>query len=91
MQASQPITAVPNYGGSDGHGATGFQIMGDGPVPTPKQLVEQLDQYVIGQKQAKKVCYRIQYAMLMHDSGMAESLPLCQAVCSCCIQVHAIA
>ena len=58
VQASQPITAVPNYGGSDGHGATGFQIMGDGPVPTPKQLVEQLDQYVIGQKQAKKVCNR---------------------------------
>ena len=55
LQVNQPITAVPNYGGNDGHGVTGFKITGDGPIPTPRQLVVMLDQYVIGQEQAKRV------------------------------------
>ena len=59
LQISHPINAVPNYGGSDGHGATGFQILGDGVIPTPKQIVSKLDQYVIGQQNAKKVCNRL--------------------------------
>lgn len=46
---------MPNYGGNDGHGVTGFKITGDGPIPTPRQLVAMLDQYVIGQEQAKRV------------------------------------
>lgn len=49
------MSAVPNFGGSDSQGATGFKIMGDGPIPTPRQLVAMLDQYVIGQDKAKRV------------------------------------
>ena len=49
------MTAVPNYGGRDGQGATGFNITGDGAIPTPRQIVAKLDEYVIGQDQAKKV------------------------------------
>lgn len=51
------MSAVPNFGGSDSHGNTGFKIMGDGPIPTPRQLVGMLDQYVIGQDKAKRVSH----------------------------------
>lgn len=52
---AEPLSAVPNFGGHDSQGSTGFKILGDGPIPTPRQLVAMLDQYVIGQDKAKRV------------------------------------
>ena len=53
----EPLSAVPNFGGQDSIGTTGFKIMGDGPIPTPRQLVVMLDQYVIGQPVPKRVSH----------------------------------
>lgn len=55
LQGNQPLGSVPHYGGTDDHGATAFRVLGDGPVPTPRELVARLDDYVIGQEAAKKV------------------------------------
>lgn len=51
-----PLGAIPNYGGrtSEGTNATHHR-WGIDRVPTPKEIVQHLDQYVIGQTQAKKV------------------------------------
>ncbi|KAA6427284.1 MAG: ATP-dependent Clp protease ATP-binding subunit [Trebouxia sp. A1-2] len=71
-RVNQPITAVPNYGGNDGHGVTGFKITGDGPIPTPRQLVAMLDQYVIGQEQAKRtlaVAVHNHYKRVRHETS----------------------
>lgn len=72
FRVSQPITAVPNYGGDNGGGVTGFKITGDGPIPTPRQLVAMLDQYVIGQEQAKKtlaVAVHNHYKRVRHETN----------------------
>ncbi|PRW60516.1 ATP-dependent Clp protease ATP-binding subunit isoform A [Chlorella sorokiniana] len=51
-----PLGAIPNYGGrtSEGTNATHHR-WGIDRVPSPKEIVEHLDQYVIGQAHAKKV------------------------------------
>ena len=63
---AEPLSAVPNFGGHDSQGSTGFRILGDGPVPTPRELVAQLDQYVIGQDQAKRVSSTGALSMTCH-------------------------
>lgn len=53
-------SGIPNYGGRSpsGNGITqgkGVQGWGQQQIPRPKDMVALLDQYVVGQKQAKKV------------------------------------
>lgn len=71
-RVGQPVNAVPNFGGTDAHGVNGFSIMGDGAIPTPRQLVAELDQYVIGQDQAKKtlaVAVHNHYKRVRHETN----------------------
>ncbi|KAL4443816.1 hypothetical protein ABPG75_011553 [Micractinium tetrahymenae] len=51
-----PLGAIPNYGGktSEGTNATHHR-WGTDRVPTPREIVGHLDQYVVGQEYAKKV------------------------------------
>ena len=73
---------MPNFGGHDSQGSTAFKILGDGPVPTPREVVEKLDEYVIGQKIAKRVrsvCLLLLACMLK----ISQSL-LCQPAVYLC-------
>ena len=54
LQGNQPLGSMPHYGGTDDHGATAFRVVGEGPIPTPRELVAKLDDYVIGQDAAKR-------------------------------------
>lgn len=63
MQGNQLLGGVPGFGGTDDHGSTAFRVMGDGPVPKPRELVRKLDEYVIGQDVAKKAGPQILLSM----------------------------
>ena len=49
---SPSMAAIPNVGSRQT--GTGREFL-DTKIPTPKELVKQLDQYVVGQTHAKKV------------------------------------
>ena len=52
----QPLSALPNFGGTSAEHAEGVRAWNLGSVPTPKELVEALNKSVIGQASAKRVC-----------------------------------
>ena len=66
-----PMSGIPSYGGRapDGTVASGPK-WGIDQVPTPRQLVEKLDEYVVGQSDAKKIlavgCFH-HYQRVLHD------------------------
>ncbi|KAG1679815.1 hypothetical protein FOA52_012727 [Chlamydomonas sp. UWO 241] len=49
------LEAVPQFGGQTVSSASATPGLGLGKVPTPRQIVEALDQYVVGQARAKRV------------------------------------
>lgn len=50
-----PQDAIPSFGGTTGSGSQGCPGWGLEKVPTPKQLMKELDKFVIGQHKGKKV------------------------------------
>ncbi|KAI3429567.1 hypothetical protein D9Q98_005654 [Chlorella vulgaris] len=51
-----PLGAIPNYGGKTSEGTTAsYHRWGMDKVPAPREIVDCLGEYVIGQAQAKKV------------------------------------
>jgi hypothetical protein len=57
LPATAPLGGIPSYGGRapDGTSAQPSPAWGVQQVPTPREMVTLLDQYVVGQAQAKKV------------------------------------
>ena len=54
--SSVPLGALPNFGGRTSEGTiASHQRWGIERVPTPREIVAMLDQYVVGQAEAKKV------------------------------------
>lgn len=50
-----PQDAIPNFGGTSSSGAQGWPGWGLEEVPTPRQLLKELDKFVVGQDVGKKV------------------------------------
>jgi ATP-dependent Clp protease ATP-binding subunit ClpX len=63
---------LPTVGGQmSSHGG----VFGDTKIPTPRELVKMLDDYVVGQERAKKVlavAVYNHYQRLKHEDGMAQ-------------------
>ena len=59
------------FGGQSPTGTTAAPVFGDGRVPAPRELAEALDQWVVGQKHAKKVlsvAVHNHYKRLQHET-----------------------
>lgn len=56
MGSQTTLEAVPQFGGNSTNTVSSWSG-GFSRVPTPRELVEALDQYVIGQPQAKRVSH----------------------------------
>lgn len=76
-----PQDAIPSYGGTSGSGSHSWPGWGLEKVPTPKQLMKQLDKYVVGQYEGKKilsVAVYNHYMRIAHDQSKkykSESVP----------------
>lgn len=68
--SNDPMGAIPSYGGRSPDGMLSPPQWGIKHVPTPRQLVDKLDEYVVGQSDAKKIlavgCFH-HYQRVLHD------------------------
>lgn len=65
------MEGTPQFGGQNYSSTHATQNWGIKDVPTPRALVAQLDQWVIGQKAAKKVCAFCASHVLIKGAGTA--------------------
>ena len=73
--ANQPMDAIPNYGGTSAEHAESVRNWGFGKsLPRPKQLVLELDKYVVGQKRAKEVRSLQTHGCLPHESATLHGM-----------------
>ncbi|GMH44378.1 hypothetical protein BSKO_12312 [Bryopsis sp. KO-2023] len=67
-----PQDAIPSFGGTSASGCQGWPGWGLERVPTPKQLVKELDKFVVGQDRGKKilsVAVYNHYMRIAHDQS----------------------
>lgn len=81
--APGPQSAIPNFGGRAPDG-TAFQQSqwGVDKVPTPREMVAMLDQYVVGQAQAKKILsvgVHNHFKRVAHDMERQRAAMMAQA------------
>ncbi len=81
--APGPQSAIPNFGGRAPDG-TAFQQSqwGVDKVPTPREMVAMLDQYVVGQAQAKKILsvgVHNHFKRVSHDMERQRAAMMAQA------------
>lgn len=73
----QTTDAVPSFGGGTSN-TQNFRQFGSDLVLTPAQLVEGLDNYIVGQAEGKRV------RLMLHDSQIDCELFLCGSIVATC-------